>query len=153
EFVLRRHAYPFELSIRVRSGPADASSAKGPRTMSPKALTRVSGSLGEAILPRVSVDMERRGGSDDPAPLIETKLVPPRARPSILVRTRLERFLDDSKSAALTLVDAPVGFGKTLLVQSWCANQSGAAVAWVSLDAADNDPARLWTYLPTAVDR
>src|SRR4051794_18340358 len=74
----------------------------------------------------VPPDIKERGGSDDPAPLIETKLVPPRARPNILVRIRLERLLDGSSSAALTLVDAPVGFGKTMLVQSWCANQPGA---------------------------
>ena len=98
------------------------------------------------------LETQERGGTEDPAPLIETKLLPPRVRPNILVRTRLERLLDASASAALTLVDAPVGSGKTMLVQSWCANQSGA-VAWVSLDAADDDPARLWTYLATAIDR
>ena len=30
---------------------------------------------------------------------------------------------------------------------------SGSALAWVTLDAGDNDPARLWTYVATAVDR
>jgi LuxR family maltose regulon positive regulatory protein len=99
------------------------------------------------------VDAEARAAAPEPAPLVETKLVPPRVRPNILVRARLERLLDRSSSAALTLVDAPVGFGKTMLVQSWCANQSVAAVAWVSLDAADDDPARFWTYLATAIDR
>lgn len=43
--------------------------------------------------------------------------------------------------APLTLVDAPVGFGKTLLVESWCARHDGA-VAWVSLETGDNDPSR-----------
>ena len=101
----------------------------------------------------MSVNAHAREGADDPTPLIETKLVPPRARPNILVRARLERLLDHSSSAALTLVDAPVGFGKTMLVQSWCANQTDAAVAWVSLDGADDDPARFWTYLASAIDR
>lgn len=89
----------------------------------------------------------------EPSPLAETKLAPPRVGPEILVRGRLLGMLDGFRPAALTLVAAPVGFGKTILVQSWAAAQSEAAVAWVSLDAGDNDPARLWTYIATAVDR
>jgi LuxR family maltose regulon positive regulatory protein len=84
--------------------------------------------------------------------LIETKLGPPRARPGLVARPRLLGQLDRFGSAALTLVDAPVGFGKTTLVESWLAHTEDA-VAWVSLEAADNDPARLWTYVATSVDR
>src|SRR4029077_20755212 len=85
-------------------------------------------------------------------PLVETKLVAPRSHPNMVSRQRLERQLDEFAPAALTLIDAPVGFGKTMLVQSWCAARS-SGVAWVSLDAADNDPARLWTSVATAIDR
>ncbi len=60
--------------------------------------------------------------------------------------------LDGFSSAALTLVDAPVGFGKTVLARSWGA-QADTAIAWVSIDSADDDPVRLWTYVATAVDR
>lgn len=85
-------------------------------------------------------------------PLIETKVLPPRGRPQLVPRPRLLRTLDELSSTALTLVDAPVGFGKTVLVQAWVA-QSSEAVAWVSIDSADDDPVRLWTYIATAVDR
>ena len=54
--------------------------------------------------------------------------------------------------AALTLVAAPAGYGKTTAVRAWCASQD-AALAWVTLDAGDNDPTRLWRYVATAVDR
>ena len=84
--------------------------------------------------------------------LLEGKLHPPRSRPDGLVRARLLDQLDASSAAALTLVSAPVGFGKTMLVESWCARREGA-VAWVSLDPADDDPARLWTYVAAALDR
>jgi LuxR family maltose regulon positive regulatory protein len=67
------------------------------------------------------------------------------------VRQRLLDELDRSRHAALTLVAAPVGFGKSVLLQTWCA-RTDTAVAWVSLDA-DEDPRRLWTYIATAVDR
>jgi LuxR family maltose regulon positive regulatory protein len=91
-------------------------------------------------------------GSGGAPPLIETKLLPPRGRAELVARPRLLQTLDGLSSAALTLVDAPVGFGKTVLAQSWGA-QADTAIAWVSIDAADDDPVRLWTYVATAVDR
>jgi LuxR family maltose regulon positive regulatory protein len=62
------------------------------------------------------------------------------------------RALDASADAALTLVAAPTGYGKTTAVRAWCAS-SETAFAWATLDPDDNDPARLWTYVATAVDR
>jgi LuxR family transcriptional regulator, maltose regulon positive regulatory protein len=85
-------------------------------------------------------------------PLVETKLVLARARPGSLLRGRLLAELDRLSSAALTLVDAPVGFGKSVLAQSWC-RHTDSAVAWVSLERGDDDPVRMWTYIATAVDR
>ncbi len=54
--------------------------------------------------------------------------------------------------AALTLVAAPAGYGKTTAVRAWCASHD-AALVWVTLDAGDNDPVRLWRYVATGVDR
>lgn len=85
-------------------------------------------------------------------PIVETKLVPARHLPEVVVRQRLLDRLDRLASASVTLVDAPVGFGKTTLVASWCA-RAGHPIAWVSLDAGDDDPTRLWTYVATSVDR
>src|SRR5215471_14770157 len=94
----------------------------------------------------------RRGGGQSPL-LIETKLTPPRHRSEFIVRPRLMQTLDQLASAPLTLIDAPLGYGKTVLAQTWCAAHSERAVAWLSLDAADDDPVRLWTYIATGVDR
>jgi len=85
--------------------------------------------------------------------LIEAKLAPARPRRGLITRKRLLAELDRHASAPLTLVVAPVGFGKSVLVETWAAARSSDAVAWVSLEEGDNDPARLWTYLSTAVDR
>ena len=57
-----------------------------------------------------------------------------------------------AQGAALTLVAAPAGYGKTTAVRAWTADRD-AALAWVTLDAGDNDPVRLWTYLAAAIDR
>jgi LuxR family maltose regulon positive regulatory protein len=85
--------------------------------------------------------------------LVETKLARPRVRAQIVDRPRLLRALDRLDGTELTLVSAPPGSGKTLLAASWCAARPDRPVAWVTLDAADNDPVRLWTYVATAVDR
>jgi LuxR family maltose regulon positive regulatory protein len=85
-------------------------------------------------------------------PLVESKLMPPRQRPRLIRRGRLYEALDALASTELTLVSAPPGGGKSVLLGSWVA-QEDSAVAWVSLDVADDDPVRLWTYVATAVDR
>ena len=61
-------------------------------------------------------------------------------------------MLDRDGGAALTMVNAPVGYGKTTLLRSWCIERP-EAVIWMTLDAADDDPVRLWTHLATAVER
>jgi LuxR family maltose regulon positive regulatory protein len=55
-----------------------------------------------------------------------------------------------STGRPLTLVSAPPGYGKTTLVSEWAA-QSKRHVAWVALDADDNDPAQFWSYVVAAM--
>jgi LuxR family transcriptional regulator, maltose regulon positive regulatory protein len=85
-------------------------------------------------------------------PIAGAKLAAPRARPGMVERPRIRRALDGGNEATLTLVAGPPGYGKTTAVREWCSRQEGA-LAWVTLDASDNDPSRLWTYVATAVDR
>ena len=91
-------------------------------------------------------------GSDTPPLLVEAKLAAPRLRDGLVDRPRIRHALDAGRDAALTLVSAPAGYGKTTAVRAWCAGLD-AALAWVTLDVGDNDPARLWRYVATAVDR
>jgi LuxR family maltose regulon positive regulatory protein len=84
-------------------------------------------------------------------PLAEAKLAVPAARRRV-ERQRIGRALDDGGEAALTLVAAPAGYGKTTAVRAWCGSVD-AAPAWITLDAGDDDPIRFWTYVATAVDR
>jgi LuxR family maltose regulon positive regulatory protein len=76
----------------------------------------------------------------------------PRQRAGMVARPRIVRALEGGGDAALTLVAAPAGYGKTIAVRAWSAS-SEMALAWVTLDAGDNDPVRFWTYVATAVDR
>ena len=52
----------------------------------------------------------------------------------------------------LILVCAPAGSGKTALLADW-APSGNRPVAWLSLDAADNDPVRFWRHVVAALDR
>src|ERR1700693_4433447 len=84
--------------------------------------------------------------------LIESKLMPPRIQPGMLRRARLLEMLDGEGGPALTVISAPVGYGKTTLLRSWCVERP-EPVIWITVDAADRDPVRLWTYLATALER
>jgi LuxR family maltose regulon positive regulatory protein len=86
-------------------------------------------------------------------PLLETKLHIPRQRRGLVARPRLSERLSRGTDAALTLISAPAGFGKTTVLAQWLATASadGRSAAWLSLDQRDNDPALFWTYLVAAL--
>ena len=88
--------------------------------------------------------------------MLDTKFYRPRSRPGALSRARLVDVLDRGTAATLTLVSAPAGFGKTTLLAQWLercthGDRGGPSVAWLSLDAGDNEPRTYWTYLMTAL--
>lgn len=78
--------------------------------------------------------------------LLETKLYPRPTRNKLVARPRITALLDAGLSATLVLVSAPAGFGKTTLLSEWL-KQQPYPFCWLSLDAADNDPARFWAYV------
>jgi LuxR family transcriptional regulator, maltose regulon positive regulatory protein len=84
--------------------------------------------------------------------LLATKLHLPSARPGFVPRARLLQRLTDGLAGELTLVCAPAGFGKTALLADW-ARGNPRPVAWLSLDAGDNDPARFWRYVAAALNQ
>src|SRR6266545_7474496 len=84
-------------------------------------------------------------------PFLSTKLHIPRARADSVSRPRLtEKLLAGMKRpGSFALLSGPAGFGKTTLLSEFVAEYQ-QPVAWVSLDEADNDLIRFWTYLITA---
>src|SRR5947209_4507638 len=95
----------------------------------------------------------REGGSR--AALLTTKLTIPPTRPTLAPRPRLLARLHTGLHGPLTLLAAPAGSGKTTLLSAWHASPEVRTLplAWVSLDAGDNDPVRFWGYVLTALDR
>jgi LuxR family maltose regulon positive regulatory protein len=85
-------------------------------------------------------------------PLLATKLYTPSIRTPRVPRPRLVERLNAGIHRKLSLVSAPAGFGKTMLVCEWAA-QSERPVTWLSLDKGDNDPAHFWSYLVAAFQK
>ncbi len=97
--------------------------------------------------------------------LLVTKLYPPPARKNLVPRLHLIQILNQAwqQGKKLTLVSASAGYGKTTLVTEWLATLTcdpsaiGRAEevgsAWLSLDKADNDPARFLAYLIAALQQ
>jgi ATP/maltotriose-dependent transcriptional regulator MalT len=83
------------------------------------------------------------------AVLLKTKLYIPRARAELVPRPHLIVRLNEGLSRNLTLIAAPAGYGKTMLLSSW-ATGCGRPVAWLSLDESDNEPTRFLAYLIAA---
>ena len=86
--------------------------------------------------------------------LLATKLHHPATPPKRVPRPQLTQRLNDGLASGrqLTLVSAPAGFGKTTCISEWV-NGLDAPVTWLSLDAADDDPGRFFTYLVAALQK
>ncbi|HEV2661940.1 MAG TPA: LuxR family transcriptional regulator, partial [Ktedonobacteraceae bacterium] len=67
-------------------------------------------------------------------------------------RPRLISDLDAIWTHLLILVSTSAGSGKTTLLSAWVSKQEHC-VAWLSLDALDNDPIRFWTASIAALRR
>jgi LuxR family maltose regulon positive regulatory protein len=99
-----------------------------------------------------STESERRAAGLTPADvsvrplLLRPKIEPPRLSSRHVRRPRLLVPLLAGRDARLTLVCAPAGYGKTALLAEWL-EATDCPIAWVSLDADDSDPVRLWSHL------
>lgn len=81
--------------------------------------------------------------------LNRTKFHPPLSQRGGVPREHLLRMLEQEADVHLILLRAPAGYGKTTLMGQWmeCILRTGRHVAWLTLDASDNDPARLMSHL------
>ena len=85
------------------------------------------------------------------APLLAAKRTVPPRRPGLVPRRRLLERLAEAETRLVAVV-APAGWGKTTLLAEWVQDPvEPRPVAWVSLDEADDEPGRFWTYVLTAL--
>ena len=115
--------------------------------------------------------------SDQPSPtathnsaILVTKLCVAPLAPTLVPRKRLLDLLDAGLGRKLTLLSAPAGFGKTTLLNAWLHEDGSGGVgsnaittaegdvhnhliAWLSLDAGDNDPTIFLRYVVAALQQ
>lgn len=85
---------------------------------------------------------------------------PPPPPPHAVDREALRARLDAALNAPLTLLVAPAGSGKTVLLSQWAASRSDLRFLWLEVDPADDDPSQflrrllrgLSTLSPAAAD-
>ena len=83
-------------------------------------------------------------------PLLRTKLHRPPVTTDLVRRERLHERLSQGLEIPLTLVSAPAGYGKSMLVSSW-AESIEQPCAWLSLDETDSETTEFLTYVIAAI--
>lgn len=83
---------------------------------------------------------------------VEAKLRAPVLASGLVQRGQLVDRLMESGHAPVVLVTGPPGFGKTVVVAQWAAEDPRPFI-WLSLDDGDNEPVVLVTYLLLALHR
>jgi LuxR family transcriptional regulator, maltose regulon positive regulatory protein len=117
--------------------------------------------------PRLPLTLDAAGNNPPADLLLATKLYVPAPAGTLVPRPSLLARLDAALTGKLTTVIAPAGWGKTTLLGAWCSGLANrvaggawpggpgppsARVAWLSLEAADGEPTRFWTYVISALD-
>jgi LuxR family maltose regulon positive regulatory protein len=96
------------------------------------------------------VQGEAGQGADGLSGVSRSKISAPRLRsPELPRRALLDRL--DGADARLVVLRGPAGAGKTTLARQWVARDRRPA-AWLTLDAADDDPVRFVRNLVAALD-
>ncbi|MDQ7910701.1 LuxR C-terminal-related transcriptional regulator [Phytohabitans sp. ZYX-F-186] len=89
------------------------------------------------------------GTGEHAIPLLASKLAVPPPPEVPLARPRLTRLLDAGVRGPVTLVTAPAGWGKTVLLGAWARAQPDQPVAWYTAEAGDGP--RFWAYVGAAL--
>lgn len=88
------------------------------------------------------------------AALLPTKFFLPPVPPGFVARPHLLEKMDGALIHRLTLVSAPAGAGKTILVGEWVrsVHKKGAIFGWLSLDDTDNDLGLFLDYIVASLE-
>jgi len=81
--------------------------------------------------------------------LLATKILPPQCAPGLIDRPRLLDLIAQVQAKQVAVIQAGPGFGKTSLAIAWAERlqKSGKSIAWLTLDADDDEPTRFLFYV------
>jgi len=106
----------------------------------------------------ILLDLRRRVAAvaAEGPPLVQqlgrARFLPPQLdQDAVLARPRLLARVGPIGEAALVVVVAPAGFGKSVLLTQWAEAQPGPT-AWLELDERDDEPCHLWDEVLTALE-
>ena len=87
--------------------------------------------------------------------VLDTKIIPPRANRRTMARARLVEKLTESLDYRLTILQAPVGYGKTTALAALAERiaPTSARVAWYTITEDDTDPERFLAHVIAAFRR
>jgi len=94
--------------------------------------------------------VDSASGTRSSSPLLRTKFYRPSLPSDLVARPRLIDEINRGLNRPLTLVTAPAGYGKTILVSSWL-NTCERPSAWLSLDETTNDLGVFLAYFVAAI--
>ncbi|HXW44685.1 MAG TPA: AAA family ATPase, partial [Streptosporangiaceae bacterium] len=103
-----------------------------------------------------SVGGDIRPAAERRSDLLDDKLEVPELGLTVMRRRRVEELMEQASRHPVTVVTGPAGAGKTVASATWAASlaaRPGARLVWLTLDAADSDPARFWRYLIAGLAR
>lgn len=97
--------------------------------------------------------MNNSPGQLDQNNLLFTKLEIPYLGAQIIQRKRLLALLQSGMKKQITLITAPMGYGKTTLLSEWTSTSTtrNLHTCWVTLDETDNSPLHFWLYIVAAL--
>ena len=84
--------------------------------------------------------------------VIGTKLNPPMVTSDLVFREDLVDKLEQNRYKPLTLVSAPTGYGKSVLVSQWLETTKATSI-WISLDEDHNDLRIFLEYLAAGLEK
>lgn len=77
--------------------------------------------------------------------MFQAKLIPPKPIHQPYIRERLHIRLNQAWHRTITVIHAPSGYGKTVLLKSW-ADRQLQPIGWLRLDSEDNELRRFMFY-------
>src|SRR3954452_440749 len=94
------------------------------------------------------MEVPERATTPSGDPIMTAKFLIPAAKAPVVPRPRLFDRLTGAVRGPLTLVSAPAGSGKSVLVSTWATSgEAPGPLVWISLDEEDHQPGVFWSYV------